>query len=460
MKLIKSVTLLVIGALFNFVAAHPSYQKYLDEKTRALLNTRSTAAEGSTDNEKRQAATSSAGGLLTGLTGIVGGTLNSVLSGVSPDNYRPQKGYTFKAPNTAGGPGVADQRGPCPALNLLANYGYLPRNGIVSYGQVLAATAEGFNMGTDLAAVLATFAVLSTGDLSTETFSIGGADPRVPNTYPAGGLNRHSAVEADISPNKEDYYLGCGDNHHISSRRFAANVQFANARNGKFDFTTMGDHYAAFSKESQTYNPYLYYFPFPSIVSVVAYNFYSAYFSNGTYGLGGDPNYKSISNIIGARQVKSNGKIEFQYVPEQWPTEGWYRRATPYGAVEALTDGFANIYPRNPVAMAFAQLDTPNLSAQTILCDVQQGLASITPLFLSGTAVTAEAAISWAASKLDPYFSNTILGCPTSTLSNSSYYPNQKGGPLSAPPSVSANTGTNQYNKIYFPTTGGRPQHC
>lgn len=346
------------------------------------------------------------------------------------------------------------------ALNLLANYGYLPRNGIVSYGQILAATAEGFNMGTDLAALLATFAVLANGDVGTETFSIGGADPRVPNTYPAGGLNRHSTVEADISPNREDYYLGCGDNHQLSSRRFAQNVEYANNYDGKFTFEAMGDHYAQFSKESQQYNPYLYYFPFPSIVSFVAYNFYSAYFSNGTYLAGGDPNYLSISSIVGAQQTQVNGQTEYEYVPERWPEQGWYRRSTEYGAVQALTDGLVNIYARNPVPMAVAQLGTPNLNAETVLCNVQQGLASITPLILSGSAVTTEAAIAWAASKLDPYFSDTILGCPTSTLSNSSYFPVQEGGPLNAPPSVSSNTGTDQYNQVYFPVTAGRPSHC
>lgn len=41
---------------------------------------------------------------------------------------------------------------------------------------------------------------------------------------------------------------------------------------------------ADFTKKN---NPYVYFFPFPSIVSVAAFNFYSAFFSNGTYGAGG-----------------------------------------------------------------------------------------------------------------------------------------------------------------------------
>lgn len=459
MKFSTSASLLALVSLIATTGAHPSYAKYLDQKSRALLKENEKRAERTSEEplEKRQ---SSLTGAVSGLVGIVGGAATSVLSSVNPANLRPQSGYTFQAPNTSGGPGVADQRGPCPALNLLANYGYLPRNGIVTYGEILTATAEGFNMGADLAALLATFAVLANGDVATETFSIGGADPRVPNTYPAGGLNRHSTVEVDISPNREDYYLGCGDNHHLSSRRFAQNVAYANAEGGKFDFTAMGNHYAQYSKESQVNNPYLYYFPFPSIVSFVAYSFYSAYFSNGTYGAGGDPNYLSISNIVGAKQTtSSSGQVEYEYVPERWPEQGWYRRDYEYGAVQALTDGLVNIYSRNPVPMAVAQLGTSNLNAQTLLCDVQQGIASVTPLILSGSAVTTEAAIAWALSKLDPYFNSTVLGCPTSAISQSTFFPNNKGGPLQPPSSVASNTGTNQYNNVYF-ASSAVPKHC
>lgn len=72
--------------------------------------------------------------------------------------------------------------------------------------------------------------------------------------------------------------------------------------------------FGANSRFSQQYNPWLYYFPFPSIVSVVAFNFYPEYFSNGTYGSGGVANYESISSIVGAKMNEETG--EFEYVPE------------------------------------------------------------------------------------------------------------------------------------------------
>jgi hypothetical protein len=147
------------------------------------------------DAEKREAEPqilNPIGNLLGGLGDTVSGLLNSVKEAiVVKSDLRPEPGFEFQAP----GPG--DSRGPCPGLNLLANHGYLPRNGYVNQGQVLEATARGFNMGVDLATVLTTFAVLGSGDLDGLSFYLGSGKNGI------GGLNRHSVVEADVSPNRE-----------------------------------------------------------------------------------------------------------------------------------------------------------------------------------------------------------------------------------------------------------------
>ncbi|SMY23549.1 unnamed protein product [Zymoseptoria tritici ST99CH_1A5] len=379
------------------------------------------------------------GGLLNDVSGLLG----SVASSINPDNKRPEPGYEFIAP------GPNDSRGPCPGLNLLANYGYLPRNGHVTSSQVIEAVARGFNMGADLATVLAVFAVLSDGDIETQSWWLGAG----PNNV--GDLNRHSTVEADISPNKEDFYNGCGDNHHISSRIFKQNVEFVKQDpNKEFSYDVMRRQYSANAAFSKQYNPYLYYFPFPSIVSVVAFNFYPEYFSNGTYGAGGVANYESISSIVGAKYDKKTG--DYEYVPERWP-ENWYRRATPYGAVEALTDGFTRIYPANPVAMAFGQIGTPNLNATTLLCNAFQGLNSVTPLAIAGQSRGAQASVTWALGKLiDVGLDGTTLGCPKTTISQN-FYPDVKGGPLQPPPVQTKNNGNNVYNKVYHRTAPKQP---
>jgi len=91
----------------------------------------------------------------------------------------------------------------------------------------LDVTARGFNMGADLATVLAVFAVLTDGDIATDSWCLGAGPGNI------GGLNRHSTVEADVSPYREDFYNGCGDNHHLSSRMFKQNVEFVAAAASK-----------------------------------------------------------------------------------------------------------------------------------------------------------------------------------------------------------------------------------
>jgi hypothetical protein len=220
--------------------------------------------------------------------------------------------------------------------------------------------------------------------------------------------------------------------------------------NKQFTMDVMGSHYAASASFSKQYNPYLYYFPFPQIVSFAAFSFYPAFFSNGTYGAGGVANYKSIMTIIGAEYDQNTGN--FKYVPEQWP-ENWYRRATPYGAVQALTDGLTKIYARNIIVPGVAQLTTPNLNVKTILCDIYMGLNSITPLGIAGTLEQSTKAVTWALSVLEPVLKNTALGCPNNAISPNFLYPQSSrvGGPLTPPPvKADSHTGDNVYGKTYF----------
>jgi hypothetical protein len=186
MKLTQAIAL----ALPALAAAFPNMlgagsRQQMEEHLRAEIKRE--------ENEKREAQILNPVGTLLGALGdTVSGLLNSVGQAVVvKSNLRPESGYEFQAP------GSGDSRGPCPGLNLLANHGYLPRNGYVNMGQVIEATARGFNMGADLATVLTTFAVLGSGDLSGLSFYLGSGKNGI------GGLNRHSVVEADVSPNRE-----------------------------------------------------------------------------------------------------------------------------------------------------------------------------------------------------------------------------------------------------------------
>jgi len=184
----------VLGAVFLALpalsTAYPGMKSMSRDEMTAYLRQHHTEVAALEERQLLSDVLTGLIGTVQSLTNTVSGLLGSIANNISPDNKRPENGYVFKAP------GVNDSRGPCPGLNLLANYGYLPRGGHVTFQQVLEATSRGFNMGTDLATVLATFAVLTDGDVESESFYLG-------SLTGADGLNRHSTVEADVSPNRE-----------------------------------------------------------------------------------------------------------------------------------------------------------------------------------------------------------------------------------------------------------------
>jgi hypothetical protein len=111
-------------------------------------------------------------------------------------------------------PGPMDMRGPCPALNTLANHGYLPRNGIVTPEQVVTATTQGFNLGHKFAKFLVSFATLARGNPEMGLLSIGGESPMVTQSSSfidgiiPGGIAKHGRFEGDLSISRNDFHLG------------------------------------------------------------------------------------------------------------------------------------------------------------------------------------------------------------------------------------------------------------
>ncbi|KAG8684815.1 hypothetical protein FRC09_015129 [Ceratobasidium sp. 395] len=126
--------------------------------------------------------------------------------------------HAFQPPN----PG--DLRGPCPGLNALANHGYLPRSGLVTFNQAIQACNSVFGMGVDIATTLATLGVVLTGNPETDQFSIGGSPggdivpPLI--SLPQGLSGSHNKYETDASPGRGDYYLHNGDASSLDLRNF------------------------------------------------------------------------------------------------------------------------------------------------------------------------------------------------------------------------------------------------
>ncbi|KAJ7650727.1 Chloroperoxidase [Roridomyces roridus] len=111
-------------------------------------------------------------------------------------------------------PGPNDQRGPCPAMNTLSNHGYLPRNGIATFEEIVIAMMEAFNIELNFGALMVANNMLTRGNVFTNQLSIGGVSPLVP-PYPGeidgpetGGIAKHGRFEGDASMTRADAFIG------------------------------------------------------------------------------------------------------------------------------------------------------------------------------------------------------------------------------------------------------------
>ncbi|KAF7974457.1 hypothetical protein HWV62_12206 [Athelia sp. TMB] len=154
--------------------------------------------------------------------------------------------------------GPNDIRGPCPGLNTLASHGYLPRNGIATPQQIVNAVQEGFNMGNDLAVLVAFGAFLVDGNHLTNLMSIGhktsGTGPFPPAPAIVGGLNTHGVFEGDASTTRGDFYFG--DNYSFNETLFEVFLNKSAAYGaGKYNATAAAEVRWARIQDSMARNP-------------------------------------------------------------------------------------------------------------------------------------------------------------------------------------------------------------
>ncbi|KAJ7772047.1 Chloroperoxidase [Mycena maculata] len=111
-------------------------------------------------------------------------------------------------------PGPNDQRGPCPAMNTLANHGYISRNGITTFEEITNALMEAFNVELMFAANMAANNMLTRGNPFVNKISIGGVSPLVPplpgliDGPVTGGIAKHGRFEGDASMTRADAFIG------------------------------------------------------------------------------------------------------------------------------------------------------------------------------------------------------------------------------------------------------------
>ncbi|TFY81293.1 heme-thiolate peroxidase [Hericium alpestre] len=342
-------------------------------------------------------------------------------------------------------PGPTDQRGPCPGLNTLANHGYLPRSGIVTQADVIAATAEGFNMGPDLAELLWIISVAYDGDLITGKLSIGGPDPRTaalgslePLLGYEGGLDYHSTgPEGDTTATRQDQYFN--ESRALDPNLYIQMQSIAAKYGGQYTIDAMKDVQKARYDHSLAHNPIFYFLPVEALVMMGAKAFVPAFLSNGTFGAGGIANEASIAAIFGARKLPDG---RYENVPERFP-RNWFRRGTPFSLVDTLA-AILDFYTSRDIPFganagrvdAFVPLDIGAITdVNGLACVLKQALQANVPSSIAQPGRDLEAVVSFIVDRIDPLFQD--FGCPSYNATQREVYSaasqwNQYGPPASA----------------------------
>jgi len=213
----------------------------------------------------------------------------------------PEPGHEYMAP------GPNDIRGPCPGLNTLANHGYLPRGGVVSFEEMVTGVSRVYNMEYTLVTGIVGFVMLARGNAYINKISIGQATPLVPalpggiDGTIAGGLAKHARVEGDISLTRQDADIG--NQKDFNATLFHSFLDVIAQKGG--DHPLYGpksivnhESFSAFKKqrftEAQHDNPKLVFHAGRLLLSFWETSFVLNMFANGTTGLATVPIVKSF----------------------------------------------------------------------------------------------------------------------------------------------------------------------
>ncbi|KAK7923484.1 Cloroperoxidase [Apiospora marii] len=292
--------------------------------------------------------------------------------------------HAFQAPDLEGG----DQRGPCPGLNAMANHGYLRRDGVAGFLDVVEAGNKVFGMGIELITVLSVMGTVGVGNpLSLNPgFSIGGKSRKSSNILgnllgllgtPRGLDGSHNWIEGDASGTRDDLYV-TGDASTMNMTLFK---MMYNSVEG--DIITLDDiakRAAERFDEAVAINPNFYYGPYTGLVARNAgYIFSGRLLSNHSH-----------ENPIGVKLTKSvmrsfygvheeNGELVYKKGWEQIP-ENWYRIAVDYGLVQTNLDLVDWILQHPVLASVGGNLGRVNSFAGVNVEDITGGVLNATSL--------------------------------------------------------------------------------
>ncbi|GFF62436.1 aromatic peroxygenase [Aspergillus lentulus] len=284
-------------------------------------------------------------------------------------------------------PKEGDQRGPCPALNALANHGYIPRSGVVSFAEVIAAINKVYGMGVDLATILALMGLVWTGNplALVPSFSIGGRDPGANNLLnnlggllgePQGLIGSHNFIEADSSNTRDDLYV-TGNNYALNMDKF---MEWYNmSTDGTFGMDLMAERAKIRFEQSIQTNPEFYYGPVTGLIARNAgYIFPGRVFRNHSReNPEGVLTKEIVRNFYGI--YEEEGNLTYREGWERIP-ENWYKTPLDYGLVQLNIDlvDWAIKYPE--LASIGGNTGTVNSFTGVNFGDVTGGVLNLTTL--------------------------------------------------------------------------------
>ncbi|KAK5119735.1 hypothetical protein LTR85_007311 [Meristemomyces frigidus] len=330
-------------------------------------------------------------------------------------------------------PGQYDIRGPCPGLSkhtdgyTAANHGFLARDGITTYNELVDAQQNVYNVGYDLANLLAIAGVGLDGDLvGTGKLSLG-CDATSRTATPGNvlaeelGLDGHNHFEADTSLTRNDYFLAQGDNHSWNATLFKMMLQTCK---GNCNREALSLYRYNRYQQSKADNGNFFFGPGSLLLYGAASFLYELMPTAG-----GTADEATMMSFFGANKTSSG---DYVWNGGERIPPNWFNRVVPYNNQLVGTE-IITMYAENPVLFggnigrnnfnglnisSYFTNGKPNAqTASEAMCLIYQALTGAFPSELGQLVDIPVAVESAIASKLAPMAAN--FGCPANPNSGS-----------------------------------------
>lgn len=338
-------------------------------------------------------------------------------------------------------PGEGDQRGPCPGLNVLANHGYISRDGITSFAEVTNAINQVLGMEVELALILAIMGTVWTGNpLALDPgFSIGGTVPGDGSDNLLGNLvgllgdprglqGSHNWIESDSSLTRDDLYV-TGNAWTMNMTLFRDFHDRAD-EDGVLSMDLLADQAARRFHYSIANNPNFYYGPITGMISRNAgYFFLGRLLANHTEEAPEGVLTQEVFRSFFGVYEGEDGDWEYREGHEQFP-DNWYRKPVDYGLLNLNLDTIAwvlkhpelgSVGGNTGTVNSFTGLELDNitdgvlnaatlLEGNNLLCFVLEVVKTFAPNSLSPLLKTLEAPLQLISKAITGPL--TSLACP------------------------------------------------